>query len=196
MPRASKRYIDIERTSVRGESFPTFVCKRCNAKPTRTDKINEDVLAVLLRSALGMKLPYLYTFQKFGHHEFGFVACTCPISGGRPLDAMFTCGFENGEGSWDGHTDYVLLNRFSRLTSFASMMVSLEHEAAHGAGLAHDEEMMTVEKRAAGRIAEEIPSLPPANVMANTSDAFHPGCPRCGERKVLAEIYESQPAPG
>src|SRR5205823_1921706 len=82
MPRASKRYIDIERTSVRGESFPTFVCKRCNAKPTRTDKINEDVLAVLLRSALGMKLPYLYTFQKFGHHEFGFVVCTCPISGG------------------------------------------------------------------------------------------------------------------
>ena len=48
-----------------------------------------------------MKLPYLYAFQKFGHHEFGFVACTCPISGGRPLDAMFTCGFENGEGSWE-----------------------------------------------------------------------------------------------
>ncbi len=194
MARIAKRMvIDIERTLVVGEKFPTYVCRRCKPKPKKQDKMNEDVLALLLRSALGMKLPYLYSFYKFGHQEFGFLACICPVAG-MPLDAMFTCGFENGEGTWDGHEDYVLLNRFTRLASFASMIVSLEHEAAHGAGLAHDEEMWLAEKQAAERIARELPGLPPANIMTNTSDAFHPRCPRCGERKVLAEVYASQAA--
>ena len=192
MARATKRMvIDIERFSVSGEKLPTYRCKRCNPRPTRRDKINEDVLALVLRSALGMKLPYLYSFYKFGHQEFGFLACICPVAG-KPIDAMFTCGYENGEGTWDEHMDHVLLNRFSRLNSFASMMVSLEHEAAHGAGLSHDGKMLSVEKHAAERIAHSMPGLPPANIMTNASDAFHPRCPRCGERKVLAEVYASQ----
>src|SRR6266705_2161051 len=54
MARATKRMvIDIERFSVSGEKFPTYRCKRCNPRPTRRDKINEDVLALVLRSAFG-----------------------------------------------------------------------------------------------------------------------------------------------
>ena len=42
------------------------------------------------------------------------------------------------------------------------------------------------------RIATKMPKLPPANLMADTPDSYHPNCPRSGERRVLADAYRGQ----
>jgi len=180
--------LELTRIPVKGERFPTYVCLGCSPAVRRQDKINGKILETLVQLGLGTKLPYLSTFYTFGYGEFALIACVCKQEGGLPLDGTFMCDYESGWHAQTGHTDRVLLNRFSPLRSLASMAITLEHESAHGAGIAHDQEMDEVERRARDRVALAIPKLPPANVMTNTKDSYRPGCPRAGERKVRAEI--------
>lgn len=185
--------IEYDLISVRGERFTTFVCRRCGPTPRRGDKISGRLLLELIGTGIALRLPYMTTFHSFGHGTFGLLGCVCEFEKGLRSDGSFICDYESGTGGLEDHDDRVLLNRFSGLTSFASILITLEHESAHGAGVAHDEEMVAIERFARDRIARQIPKLPPGNVMMNTNDSYRPRCPRAGERKVLAEILAASP---
>ncbi len=189
--------IDLDEPPVKvpGEPLLVFRCGDCRAEPSRKDELGWRVMSVIMKLMFGLRLPYFSAFMaQRRQHVLGSLACTCPAGGPgtRPVDACFICGWESGRGTPEDHVDYILINRFSRLKSFASIMVSIEHEAAHAAGLADDEEMVRVERQASECVARVIPDLPPANKMLGPGDTHHPSCPRGGTLQVLAETYAAQ----